>query len=737
MRKLLSIFVFVLSIASLHAHEGMWLPQLIGKLNHQQMKEMGLELSAEDIYSVNQSSLKDAIVHFNEGCTASLISDKGLLLTNHHCGYSQIQSHSSLANNYLRDGFWAMSQEEELTNPGVTASIVQYLEDVTNRVMEGTSDAMNTETRDSLIKANAQAVLANWPNPDNYALEIKPFFFGNQYILIAKEVFKDVRLVGAPPSSIGKYGADTDNWMWPRHTGDFSMFRIYAGADNKPAELAETNQPYRPKQHLKINLDGVQEGDFTMVYGFPGSTQQYLPASEVKNIAEVYNPLRIAVRDKILAILDAKMRKDEATRIKYASKYARISNSWKRWKGEIKGLKETRGIEKIRDEEKAFAGKMLRDKSLKKYENVLPQLVVLYEQRIPANSERYYYIEAGYFGLEMMRHMLRYRSLVELYEADNEEALAAEGAKLAPGLQGFYKDYEPALEQQVMKEILPLYLNNISMAPLPKLIAKLKSKDAEELNAFIEKQFAKNPVLEEEAWAKLLEDNPAKAAKKLKKSTAFQLSMAMYKHYREVANPAVQKIDQQIDALQAQYVEGLQKAFPKKAYYPDANSSLRVAYGKVKSYHPEDAVTYKSRTYLEGVMEKYVPGDYEFDLPEKLIELYHKRDYGQYAENGKLPVCFVATNHTTGGNSGSPVLNARGELVGLNFDRAWEGVMSDMYFDTTRCRNVMVDLRYVLFITDKFADAAYLVEEMDLVHNPKQEAARSTEDEKESVETVQ
>lgn len=732
MRNLLSIFVFVTSLLSLHAHEGMWLPQLIGQLNHQQMKEMGLELSAEDIYSVNQSSLKDAIVHFNGGCTASLISDKGLLLTNHHCGYSQIQSHSSLANNYLRDGFWAMSQEEELTNPGVTASIVKYLEDVTNLVMEGTSDAMSTDTRDSLIRANAQAILANWQNPDNYELEIKPFFFGNQYILMAKEVFKDVRLVGAPPSSIGKFGADTDNWMWPRHTGDFSMFRIYAGADNKPAELAETNQPYRPKQHLKINLDGVQNGDFTMVYGFPGSTQQYLPASEVKNIVEVYNPLRIAVRDRILAILDAKMRQDEATRIKYASKYASISNSWKRWKGEIKGLKETRGIEKIRDEERAFAGKMLRDKSLKKYENVLPKMVVLYEQRIPANSERYYYIEAGYFGLEMMRHMLRYRKFIELYEADDDEALSAEGAKLAPGLQGFYKDYEPDLEQQVMKEILPIYLNNITMAPLPKIIAKLKAQDTDHINAFIEKQFSKNPVLEQEEWANLLENNPAKAAKKLKKSTAFQLSMAMYNHYREVTNPAVQNIDRQIDALQAQYVEGLQKAFPQRAYYPDANSSLRVAYGKVQSYHPADAVTYKSRTYLDGVMEKYVPGDYEFDLPEKLIDLYHKRDYGQYAENGQLPVCFVATNHTTGGNSGSPVLNARGELVGLNFDRVWEGVMSDMYFDTTRCRNVMVDLRYVLFITDKFANAGYLVEEMDLVRNqkPKSNSQKAAEPER-------
>jgi len=735
MQRILTL-VFTLFIAlQATGREGMWLPYLIGQLNHQQMQQIGLELSAEDIYSINEGSLKDAIVHFNGGCTASLISEKGLLLTNHHCGYSQIQSHSSLENNYLRDGFWAMNQKEELTNPGVTASLVKYLKDVTNEVLAGVNQAMSDEERQKKIEANLEALYANVANPNNYQLEVKPFFYGNQFILIAKEQFKDVRLVGAPPSSIGKYGADTDNWMWPRHTGDFSLFRIYASADNQPAEVSEDNVPYRPSRHLKVNIAGFEKGDFTMVYGFPGSTQQYLPAAEVKNIAEVYNPQRIAIRDEILAILDAKMRTDEATRIKYASKYARISNSWKRWKGEIKGLERTNAIERIRNEERAFAGKMLKNEDLKAYENILERLVVLYEKRIPINKQRYAFLEAGYYGQEMLRHLRRYQGLVAIADTASEERLNELGQRLAKGLPGFYKDFDAELEEKVVQAILPIYLKEISTKDLPEILSELKAMDAYDRSEFITEMFEDNPVLQE-GWSDLLKNKPAKAASKLQKSDAYQLTVAMLEHYFEVLNPAVSEVDNQINKLQAKYVEGLQKAFPKKSFYPDANSSLRLSYGKVKPYQPKDGVTYYAQTYLEGVIEKYVPGDYEFDLPEKLINLYKRRDYGLYSENGKMPVCFVATNHTTGGNSGSPVLNARGELIGLNFDRAWDGVMSDMYFDTAICRNVMVDLRYVLFIIDRFAGAQYLVEEMDLVKTRPGAAAKEEEAESSEMEAA-
>lgn len=723
MKKLLFLVLSLCYVSAANAREGMWLPYLIGQLNHQEMQRMGLELSAEDIYSINNSSIKDAIVHFNGGCTASLISKEALLLTNHHCGYSQIQSHSSLENNYLENGFWAKNANEELTNPNLTASIVKYLKDVTNAIMAGVTEDMPKEEKVLLLRANSKALLADTENPEGYELEIKDFFYGQQFILIAKEKFKDVRLVGAPPSSIGKYGADTDNWMWPRHTGDFSLFRIYASANNKPAEISESNVPYSPKQHLKVNIAGLQNNDFTMIYGFPGSTQQYLPASEVKNIAEEYNPQRIAIRDEILAVLDAKMRIDEATRIKYASKYARISNSWKRWKGEIKGLKATNGIEKIREEERAFAGQVIRRPELKPYENTLPKLIVLYENRIPVNKERYAFLEAGYYGQEMLRHLRRYSGLLAIADTASDEDLKQVGVKLAQGMPAFYKDFDALLEEQIVQAVLPIYLAQVKTGPLPKIISKLQKMDADDRAEFIEEMFEDNPVLKED-WSSLLENKPKKAAKALRKSTAYQLTEAMLNHYFEVLNPAAAQLDSEINDLQAQYVEGLKLAFPKKNFYPDANSSLRISYGKIKPYEPKDGVTYYSHTYLEGVMEKYVPGDYEFDLPKKLIDLYATKNYGPYGENGKMPVCFVATNHTTGGNSGSPVLNARGELIGLNFDRAWDGVMSDMYFDTAICRNVMVDLRYVLFIVDKFADAGYLVEEMDLVKTRPGEALR-------------
>jgi hypothetical protein len=711
------VYLFVLSLSisfSALAREGMWLPQLLAQLNYSEMQRMGLQISAEDIYSVNQSSLKDAIVHFNGGCSGELISSKGLLLTNHHCGFSMIQSHSTLEKNYLKDGFWAMNQSEELANPGVFASIVKSLEDVTNQVLEGVDQNLSAEEREKAMAANIKTILtAEKEKNPKLDFEIKDFFYGNQYILISKAIYRDVRLVGAPPSSIGKYGADTDNWVWPRHTGDFSIFRVYADANNEAAEYDVNNVPYTPAQHLKVNIAGTDDGDFTMVYGYPGSTQQYLPASEVNNIISEYNPFRISIRDEILAILDAKMRVDEATRLKYASKYARISNSWKRWKGEIIGVEATNGIIEKRKEEVRFTKASRKIPAIAEYEHLVPEMVIAYERRVPLYLERYAYIEVGYYGLESFRHLLAYSNLVGLKEKGaSAEDLQKEGERLALRLEGFMKDYDAALEAEVAQKILPLYLDAIK-TDLPEIIEELKSKEAKARAKYISKLFAKSPLVDA-SFKDLLASDPEKAAKIVLKSEAYQLSMAMYKHFISVLNPAVADQDAEIEKLQATYVKALQIAFPEQAMYPDANSTLRVSYGTVEPYEARDGVEYESRTYLEGVLEKYVPGDYEFDLPSRLIELHNSKDYGPYGENGKMPVCFVATNHTTGGNSGSPVLNAYGELIGLNFDRAWEGVMSDMYFDTRRCRNIMVDLRYVLFIVDKFAGAGYLVEEMDL-----------------------
>lgn len=714
------IIICLLALLSiqLHAKEGMWIPYLLAQLNQAEMQEMGLEITAEQIYSVNNSSIKDAIVHFGGGCTAEIISSKGLLLTNHHCGYSQIQSHSTVEKNYLKNGFWAMSSQEELQNKGLTAAIVKYMEDVTNEVMEGLNDEMTISERSQFINNNIRSILKSRSMESPYDLSIVPFFYGNQFILIAKETFKDVRLVGAPPSSIGKFGADTDNWVWPRHTGDFSIFRIYAGKDNKPAEYSEDNVPYNPNFHLKVNTSGVKDGDFSMIYGFPGTTQEYLPSNEVYNIAEVYNPARIDIRDRLLKILDKKMRKSEASRLQYASKYARISNSWKKWIGERNGLKESEGINRKENFENEFLSALnSKTEWRNEYGDVLDQLKKLYDDRKPAQLERYHYIEVGYYGLGISRHMLRYRKFIE--ESKDEEAdLGTSAEKLMKGMPNFYESYDQDLDLKAMHELLPIYLAAISNSELPEELGKLKSLNETELHEYIDELFEDLIFLKDpKKFEKLMSKKPRKVAKKIEESSAYKLSVQMYEHYKNVLNPRVAEINDKIDFYQGRYLKALREVFPEKRFYPDANSTLRLAYGKVEPYFPKDGVKFETKTYLSGVMAKYVPGDYEFDLPAKLLELYEAKDYGIYGEDGKMPVCFIASNHTTGGNSGSPALNSRGELVGLNFDRAWEGTMSDLNYDIRICRNIMVDVRYVLFIVDKFAGAGYLVEEMDLVNN--------------------
>lgn len=712
-----SAVILVLLMCSLrgYSREGMWLPFLIGQLNADEMQRMGLQISAEDIYSVNHSSIKDAIVHFGGGCTAELISDKGLLLTNHHCGYSSIQSHSSLENDYLKDGFWAMSGKEELRNPGLTAAIVKYMEDVTNDVLEGVNEEMSLEDREEKISANIKSIIAD--RGSEYELEILPFFYGNQYILIAKEVFKDVRLVGAPPSSIGKFGADTDNWVWPRHTGDFSIFRVYANADNKPAEPSDGNVPYRPLEHLKVNIGGFQTGDFTMVYGFPGVTYEYLPSNEVENIIELYDPARIDIREARLEILDKKMRQSDATRIKYASKYARISNAWKKWIGEVLGLTRTEAVAKKEAMEKELQKAIDADPELKaKYGQLLPQLKRLYDQRKPLLLERHMYVETQYFGSEIVNHMLGYRGLQHLAIAGDTAAFEKSAAEKAEAISGFYKDYDAELDHKTMKLLLPVYLDHLKTEPVPEILRELKSMDTAALNTWIDSLFASSMVInQQEAWTDMLAENPYQAMDSLEQTPEWQLAMAGWQHFREALDPVLDSFTFRIDALQKDYLEAIQTTFPNKKLYPDANSTLRLTYGKVQGYKPMDGVTYLPQTFLKGVMEKYKPGDYEFDVPEKLIELYESKDYGRYGEGGKMPVCFLGSNHSTGGNSGSPALNGRGELIGLNFDRTWEGTMSDYNYDISLCRNIMVDARYVLFIIDKFAGAGYLVDEMDLV----------------------
>lgn len=664
MKKLLLLFTLIASVTYSSAKEGMWIPMLLNN-NIAEMQAMGCELSAEDIYSVNNSSLKDAIVSFGGFCTGEFISSKGLVLTNHHCGYGQIQKQSSMEHNYLKDGFWARSMDEELKNPGLFVEQLVYMEDVTNALI-GSGDQFKVLEAEVIAAKKAE-------NPD-LLYKVVPFFGNNQFFLLATIKYNDVRLVGAPPSSIGKFGADTDNWVFPRHTGDFSLFRVYD----------QQGMPMTPAQHLKINTAPRTPGEFTMVFGYPGRTQEYLTAVEMDQLVNVENARRVEIRDVLLSIMDAEMRADAQVQLKYASKYARIANGWKKWIGQIEGVKFSKGIDRKRRLEAEFTARLAADADLwDKYSGVLNEIAVTKTQLAQAQYKRNEFIETIYYGMEWFSLINKVKRM-----GSNEAVIAA--------VLDFKTNYSRTVSEKTSTAMLALALQTF-----PELIGQQTASETldgihDEIDALF---FAaeNDQEIDLDALAPL--------------ASAFHT--AAFDGFRAVSpdNAAMKRATE----LSATYMRALMEVFPERNFYPDANSTLRVTYGKLEGVSPRDAVNYGTTTYLEGAMAKYKPGDYEFDLPSKLVELYDTKDYGPYAENGKLPVCNIASNHTTGGNSGSPVLNARGELIGLNFDRIWEGTMSDVNFDADICRNIMVDSRYVLFIIDKFAGQKWLIDEMDLI----------------------
>ncbi|MFQ3268994.1 MAG: hypothetical protein ACI9B2_000797 [Flavobacteriales bacterium] len=684
------------------AKEGMWLPMFLQQLNETEMQAMGLELTAEDIYSINNGSLKDAIVHFGGGCTAEVISGEGLLLTNHHCGYGQIQSHSSVENDYLSNGFWAKDRSEELTNEGLTATFIKYMKEVTADVLLNETDGMTEAERREMIKSLGDSLISLEIEGTHYEAMIKPFFKGNRYFMFVTETYTDVRLVGAPPSSIGKFGSDTDNWMWPRHTGDFSIFRIYADKDNNPAEYSEDNIPYTPNKHLNISTQGVKPGDFTMVYGFPGRTDEYLPAVAVKQITQVLNPAKISIRKTALEIMDKEMRASDEVRIKYASKYASVANYYKKWIGENTGIQKTQGLKRKREFEQAFMDAVNSDEKYADYAGLLAVYDSLYGELEDIAMARDYFIEIAYRGVAIVNFANKVSKFVETGDAKDLE-------RFKKSINGHFKNYDAHTDELLFDALFKKY--ELEQADSEYLPAYFNGKTYSAKEVFSKSYFASQEKLED-----LLNSSTKKVQKKLSKDPAFKVASALYGHYRNVIYGKYWSLEDELDAVDREYLKAMMEVLPDyRNYYPDANSTLRLTYGQVQGVSPLDAVSYGHITYLEGMMEKYVPGDYEFDLPEKLIELYDSKDFGPYADdNGKLPVCFIATNHTTGGNSGSPALNAKGELVGLNFDRAWEGTMSDINYDASRCRNIMVDARYVLFIIDKFAGAGYLLDEMTI-----------------------
>ena len=670
MKKLLLLIILLSSGFTLLADEGMWLPsQIAQRINDMQAK--GFKLSAEDLYSINNSSLKDAIVHFNGGCTGELISNEGLLITNHHCGYSKIQYHSSVEHDYLKDGFWAMTREQELANPDLYVAFLEYMEDVTDEVLKGYAPGMSEEERNSIIRTNSDKIIKETVSKGKgLKAKIAPLYYGNQYFIWVYKVFTDVRLVGAPPSAVGKFGGDTDNWMWPRHTGDFSLFRIYAGKDNEPAAYSPENVPYRPKKFFKINASGIQEGDFTLVYGFPGRTNEYLMSHAVDYTANVSNPHKIKLRTLRLDIQNREMERSQAVRIQYASKNANVSNSWKKWQGERKGIIKMNTIENKRNYEKAFAEWA---KGKPEYEGLVEKFAELY-----SNIEEL--------------------SLVNDYQKEAINVIefvkyAANRANADSAL--FYKDYYKPIDKDIFIALVSEY---------DKVIA-----DKYKAPYFKEKLAEMGSV---EKWADAIYDNDSMELAK-------ELYVETNKHFNKEFKPYLDSINAQITLLYRKYMKGQieynEQTGGEKVFYPDANSTLRIAYGSVKGYSPSDAVYFTPVSTIEGIMQKDNPNIYDYDVPQVLRDAYATKNYGKWDVNGTVPVAFIATNHTSGGNSGSPVIDGNGNLIGVNFDRVWEGTMSDVVFDPEVCRNIALDIRFALFFIDRCAGAQHLLDEMVII----------------------
>lgn len=681
-----------------HADGGMWIPSLIGR-NIADMQSKGFKLTADDIYSVNNASLKDAVVIFGGGCTAEIVSDDGLIFTNHHCGYSQIQSHSTLEHDYLTDGFWAMSRNEELPNEGLSVSMLVRIADVTDSVLA----PIDGVAAEAAISQNIRAVRNAASCNGQYETEVKPIYAGNQYILYVYEVYRDVRLVGAPPSSIGKFGGDTDNWVWPRHTGDFSIFRIYANKDNKPASYSPDNVPYKPRRHLKINIGGVKEGDFTMVIGYPGTTTLYAPASYVEMLQKRVYPKFIELRDAKLDVMDRYSKADALTRIQYASKMASTANAWKKWKGVVIGLDRFGIVDAKRNSENELRSAM----------GGCPELDVYDSIYAAGSAYDKYELARGYIG-EIMRggvELTTAAGMVASRLAKESDDAVLEAVDILKS--NFYKDYNPKLAKEMATAVLEVFVKYMPDEFVPATIKSRKGSVADFVNSLFDKSIFSNV---DNITAMVEKGKLMQLRSKMLDDKATALFDECVEIYRHTLPASLEATGVDVAEVNKTYMSRLMKAYPDSVFRPDANLTMRVAYGNVAGYEARDAVSYLPFTTLDGIIAKGNMGVYDYVVPERLAELYRTADYGRFADaDGKMHVCFAATNHTTGGNSGSPVLNANGELIGLNFDRAWDGIMSDLVFSPELSRNITLDIRYLLFVVDKYAGAGYLIDELDMV----------------------
>ena len=666
-----------------HADEGMWLPSLIGE-RIKDMKRKGFKLSAEDIYSINKASMKDAVVQFGGGCTGEFVSKEGLLLTNHHCGYGSIQQLSSVEHDYLTDGFWALSRNEELPVPGLTVSLLVKMEDVTDRIAAGEKAA-------DIAKAAATG--------EGYRASVEPMYYGNQHFLFVYQTYRDVRLVGAPPSSIGKFGGDTDNWIWPRHTGDFSIFRVYAGKDNQPADYSKDNKPYQPKRHFAVSTKGVKEGDFTMIYGFPGNTQEYVTSDAVEYVAEVSDPMKIELRTQRLDIISAAQAEDVAVRIQYASKHASIANAWKKWQGEVLGLRRLKTVESKKAYEKEFAA-WAADKP--EYKTLLQDMSASYEKAKKAYYVRELFTESlgGIEALTLANTMLAIKN-----RAKSEEDLQL-NIKMNQG--AFLKNYNASIDRKIAHAMLAEFLKRMPADKIPAdLTAAIEAKGG--ATAYVDYLYDNTKIISADFDPATLDSDPM-----------VKLATILLPMRREISQVAYRNLSNIPDVEQwyRPYMRALREWDKERAFYPDANFTLRVAYGSVAGYEYADGEYHNPVTSIDGIIAKDDPNIYDYNIPQSLRDIYARKDYGRWAskigDRESVAVCFLATNHTSGGNSGSPVINGKGELIGINFDRTWRSTMSDMEFDPTICRNISVDIRYVLFVVDRIGGASYLLDEMDL-----------------------
>ena len=712
MSKKFNLFCILLMLFAFgaRADEGMWLPYSINGQNLADMQRLGCKLTAEQIFSFNQPSLKDAIVQFGGGCTGELISPEGLLLTNHHCGLGQVQAHSSVEHDYLKDGFWAYSKDQELPNEGLSVLFLNYIEDVTEEVLKGVTDNMSETDREQKIAENSKRLKTEKKGKSDVRVEIVPFYHGNQYILFVYDVYKDVRLVACPPWGIGKFGADTDNWTWPRHKGDFCIFRVYTAPDGSPAEYSKDNIPMKSKHYLPISLKGVQPGDYTMILGYPGSTDRYSTSGSVKNLIELEDPAIVACRTTKLEQYRKHMDADPAVFIQYASKQAGVSNYWKYSIGQIKQLKRNKVYEKRLEQEQAFRNWANTDPQRKaKYAGIFDDFDKYWAHQSKYTKALLYHREAGWNGGEAVRFSMKFRSVDYAYaEKIPQENIAAYTKKMKGDVEDFFKDYNKELDRDATIALLNLFYKDVDPSQLPATIKKVGDKTGGDFTAFVNNAFTKSIFVDKAKLTAWLE-NP----KPIAKDPIFALMQEIVNSYIALGEEAEKVECGRADRL---YMEGLMEMQKDRNFYPDANFTMRLTYGSVQDYQPADGVTYNYYTTLDGVMAKYIPGNWEFDVPKDLIKLWENKDYGRYADkNGDLVVNFITTNDITGGNSGSPVIDAQGNLIGLAFDGNWEAMSGDIAFENEVQRTICMDMRYLLFIIDKMANAQNLMKELKIV----------------------